>query len=82
MPDLAISTTELTRRFGSLVAVNRLDLQVPRRSVYGFLCPNGAGKTTTIRLLLGLIRSNAGEVRLFDQPLWQSRRDLLGRLYR
>jgi ABC-2 type transport system ATP-binding protein len=80
MLDLAISTSELTRRFGSLVAVNRLGLQVPRESVYGFLGPNGAGKTTTIRMLLGLIRPHAGEVRLFNQPLWRHRLGLLGRV--
>jgi ABC-2 type transport system ATP-binding protein len=80
MLDLAISTSQLTRRFGSLVAVNRLDLQVPRESVYGFLGPNGAGKTTTIRMLLGLIRPHAGEVRLFNQPLWQHKLGLLGRV--
>ncbi len=80
MSDLTISTTELTRRFGDLVAVRLLDLQVPQRSVYGFLGPNGAGKTTTIRMLLGLIRPNAGEVRLFGQPLWRYRRELLGRV--
>jgi ABC-type multidrug transport system ATPase subunit len=80
MPDLAISTRELTRRFGSLVAVNGLDLQVPRESVYGFLGPNGAGKTTTIRMLLGLIRPHAGEVRLFDRSLRRHKLDLLGRV--
>ena len=75
-----IQTTELTRRFGNLTAVDRLGLHVPRGSVYGFLGPNGAGKTTTIRMLLGLIRPNNGEVRLFGEPLQRSRRALLRRL--
>ena len=75
-----IQTTELTRRFGALTAVDRLALRVPRGSVYGFLGPNGAGKTTTIRLLLGLIRPNHGQVRLFGEPLRRNRGDLLARL--
>ena len=60
-----IETRELTRRFGARVAVDELNLSVPAAGVYGFLGPNGAGKTTAIRMLLGLIRPNAGEVRLF-----------------
>src|SRR5215207_6839601 len=60
-----IETCGLTRRFGDRVAVDKLNLSVPAADVYGFLGPNGAGKTTAIRMLLGLIRPNAGEVRLF-----------------
>jgi len=71
--ETAIETRGLTRAFGGRVAVDRLDLTVPARAVYGFLGRNGAGKTTTIRLLLGLIRADAGEVRLFGQPLRQAR---------
>ena len=80
MSTKVIQTTELTRRFGALTAVDRLALHVPRGSVYGFLGPNGAGKTTTIRMLLGLIRPNHGEVQLFGEPLRRNRGDLLGRL--
>lgn len=77
----AVSTSALSRSFGDLTAVARLDLDVPRGAVYGFLGPNGAGKTTTIRMLLGLIRPDAGEVRLFDVPLRErTRRDLLRRI--
>jgi len=52
------------------VAVDRIDLAVPRGSVFGFLGPNGSGKTTTIRMLLGLVAANAGEVRVLgaDMP--------------
>jgi ABC-type multidrug transport system ATPase subunit len=80
MSDLVIQTSGLTRRFGTLTAVENLDLQVPRDSVYGFLGPNGAGKTTTIRMLLGLIRSHAGQVRLFGEPLQPNRIALLRRV--
>ena len=61
--DYLIETRGLTRRFGSQLAVDDLNLLVPAAGVYGFLGPNGAGKTTAIRMLLGLIRPNAGEVR-------------------
>jgi ABC-type multidrug transport system ATPase subunit len=80
MSDFAITTWNLTRRFGDLTAVDALGLQVPRGSVYGFLGPNGAGKTTTIRMLLGLIRPHDGEVRLFDEVLFQNRMALLRRV--
>ncbi|MCG2769837.1 MAG: ABC transporter ATP-binding protein [Anaerolineae bacterium] len=78
--EFAIATSGLVRRFGSLTAVDHLDLQVPAGSVYGFLGPNGAGKTTTIRMLLGLIRPDAGEVRLFGSPLRRERNALLRRV--
>ncbi|AIF47645.1 ABC transporter ATP-binding protein [Dyella japonica] len=52
----------LTKRFGALVAVNKVDLDVPRACVYGFLGPNGSGKSTTIRMLCGLLTPGAGEI--------------------
>jgi ABC-2 type transport system ATP-binding protein len=64
LPDLAIRTNGLTRRFGKLVAVDRLDLEVPAAGVYAFLGPNGAGKSTTIRMLLGLLRPDRGRVEI------------------
>jgi ABC-type multidrug transport system ATPase subunit len=65
-----VTTTGLTKRFRSgQVAVDHIDLLVPRGSVYGFLGPNGSGKTTTIRMLLGLIRPTAGAVSLFGQAM-------------
>lgn len=56
----AIEARGLTRRFGDLVAVDRLDMRVPRGSVYGFLGPNGCGKSTTIRMLCGLLMPTSG----------------------
>jgi ABC-2 type transport system ATP-binding protein len=58
--DLAVASTGLSKRFHRQVAVDGVDLAVPRGAVYGFLGPNGSGKTTTIRMLLGLIRPTAG----------------------
>ncbi|HSJ53179.1 MAG TPA: ABC transporter ATP-binding protein [Anaerolineae bacterium] len=80
MPSLTVSTSGLTRRFGSVTAVDGVELSVPAGCVYGFLGPNGAGKTTTIRLLLGLIRPHAGFVQLFDRPLAGDGRALLRRV--
>lgn len=73
MSNLVIQTSDLTRRFGDLRAVDNLELQVPAGSIYGFLGPNGAGKTTTIRMLLGLIRPNTGKVLLFGEPMRSKR---------
>ena len=58
---IAIRTRGLTRRFGALVAVDHVDLEVPRAAIYGFLGPNGSGKSTTIRMLCGLLVPSEGE---------------------
>lgn len=60
----AILARGLTRRFGALTAVDRIDLSVPRGKVYGFLGPNGSGKSTTLRMLCGLLTPSAGEVQV------------------
>ena len=69
MADHAVESFGLTKRFRRQVAVNAVDLAVPRGAVYGFLGPNGSGKTTTIRLLLGLIRPTAGHHELLGRPV-------------
>jgi polyether ionophore transport system ATP-binding protein len=61
----------LTKRYGSTLALDRLDLTVERGEVYGYLGPNGAGKTTTIRLLLGLHRPSGGGASLFGVDAWR-----------
>ena len=66
----AVTTKGLTKRYGSLSAVDRLDLSVEQGALYGFLGPNGAGKTTTIRMMLGLIFPTEGEVSILDQPVF------------
>ncbi len=73
---MIIETEKLSRRFGAVMAVNQVNLQVPLGSIYGFLGPNGAGKTTTIRMLLGLITPSHGKIRMFGAPFtrrnWQT----------
>jgi ABC-2 type transport system ATP-binding protein len=64
---IPVETNGLTRRYGDLVAVDDVSLSVRSGEVYGFLGPNGAGKTTTLRMLLGLVRPTAGQVRLFGR---------------
>ena len=65
----AISTQGLRKRFGKQVAVDGLTISIPVGSIAGFIGPNGAGKTTTIRLLLGLIRPDAGTATVLGHPV-------------
>jgi ABC-2 type transport system ATP-binding protein len=67
--NLAIETLGLTRRFGSLCAVDGINLQVERGTFYGFLGPNGAGKSTTIKMLTGLLAPSSGTMRLLGEEL-------------
>jgi len=66
----AISISGLVKSFGPTRALDGLDLEVRTGEVHGFLGPNGAGKTTTIRVLLGLLRADAGQARLLDGDPW------------
>jgi ABC-type multidrug transport system ATPase subunit len=63
-----LETSELTKRYGDVVAVDHLSLRVPRGGVFGFLGPNGSGKTTTMGMLLGLVHPTSGEARIFGDP--------------
>jgi ABC-2 type transport system ATP-binding protein len=64
MPEIAIATEKLTRRFGALTAVDGIDLQVESGQFFGFLGPNGAGKSTTIKMLTGLLAPSSGRMAL------------------
>jgi ABC-2 type transport system ATP-binding protein len=64
MAEPAIFAQGLTRRFEEFVAVDGLDLSVPTGSLFGFLGPNGAGKSTTVRMLVGLLKPDAGSIRI------------------
>ena len=79
----AVEARGLRRRFGRLLAVDGVDLEVRRGEVVGLLGPNGAGKTTTLRMLSGLLRPGSGEVRIGGLDVWEEplrARTLLGYL--
>ncbi len=65
----AIEAHGLTRRFGTYTAVDKLDLRIPKGTIYGFLGPNGSGKSTTIRLLTGLLTPDAGTINILGLEL-------------
>ena len=69
-----VETTSLSKKRQNRVVLNQVSLAVPEGSVYGFCGPNGAGKTTTMKLLLGLLKPTAGEIRLFGEPMNQRNR--------
>lgn len=75
-----IRAVNLQKSFGSLAALDGLDLVVAEGEVHGFLGPNGAGKSTTIRVLLGLYRPSGGEVTLFGESPWRRPAELHRRL--
>lgn len=75
-----VETKTLSHSFNAGKKVlNDINLQIPQGSIYGFLGPNGAGKTTTLRLLLGLIKKQEGDIEIFGQSLQQHRMDILKR---
>src|ERR1019366_416479 len=76
----AVETQGLTKRFGESVAVNNVDLRVPRGCAFGYLGPNGAGKTTLIRVLLGLTRADAGTMSLLGYSVPGHRDKALARV--
>ena len=76
----AVETHGLSKRFGPTVAVNDVELLVPRGSAFGYLGPNGAAKTTLIRTLLGLTRANAGTMSLLGTPVPAERATALARV--
>jgi ABC-2 type transport system ATP-binding protein len=69
MPDVVLQAEGLTKRYGELVAVNNLSLDIYEGEVFGFLGPNGAGKTTSISMMCGLLKPDAGRVLVHGQPI-------------
>lgn len=69
-----IQTHHLSKRYGSVLRVNDLDLRVPEGCIYGFLGPNGAGKSTTLKMILGLVRPTAGDVAVFGEGMTRRNR--------
>jgi ABC-2 type transport system ATP-binding protein len=78
--DLAISLTGVTKSFGSTVAVEALDLAVPRGGLYGFIGPNGAGKTTTLRMIMSILFPDRGELSVLGQGSAVQAKDRIGYL--
>jgi ABC-2 type transport system ATP-binding protein len=78
--DVVLRAAGLTKRYGRVVALDGLDLEVGAGEVHAFLGPNGAGKTTTIRILLGLLKADAGEVRVLGGDPWRDAVELHRRL--
>ena len=78
--DLAIEVSGLVKSFGTTRALDGLDLEVRRGEVHGFLGPNGSGKTTTLRVLLGLLKADAGTVSLLGGDPWRDVASLHRRL--
>lgn len=78
--DSVISVEGLVKSYGSFTALHGLDLQVARGEVHGFLGPNGAGKSTTIRVLLGLLKADAGRVEVLGADPWRDVVELHRRL--
>src|SRR5947209_20465677 len=76
----AISADGLTKRYGSIWAVDNVSLRVGQGEIYAFLGLNGAGKTTTIRMLLGMIKPSAGVAYLLGKPVHADARDLWARV--
>jgi lipooligosaccharide transport system ATP-binding protein len=77
---MIVEGRSLTKRFGSRVAVDQLDLDVPPGVCFGLLGPNGAGKTTTLRMIYGVTRPNAGTIRVFGIDVARNPRAVRGRL--
>jgi len=76
----AIETVNLTKRYGRLTAVDKLNLNVSANTIHGFLGPNGAGKTTTIKVLVGLLRPDEGVARIFGEEVSGDKPDVRFRI--
>ena len=76
----AIELHAVTKTFGSLTAVNRLDLTIPRGALYGFIGPNGAGKTTAIRMIMSILLPDSGNLRVLGLPSALDAKDRIGYL--
>jgi ABC-2 type transport system ATP-binding protein len=75
-----IVTRSLTKRYGSILAVDHVDLEVREGDRYGFLGPNGSGKSTVIRMLLGLVYATSGEIEVMGQPMPARAAEVLPRI--
>lgn len=79
-PEVLLNVNNLEKSFGSFKAVNNISLKVFKGDVYGFLGPNGAGKSTTLRMILGLIKPNDGNIQINNQSIFGNKRNYLNRI--
>lgn len=75
-----IKTENLTKKFGSFTALDRVNMEVNAGEVYGFIGPNGAGKSTTIRVLLGILKATEGKAEIFGKDVWRDAVELHKRI--
>lgn len=80
MEDIILRTTDLTKRYGSKVVVDNLNLEIRKGEVFGLLGPNGAGKSTTMNMICSIVRPTAGEISLFAGSPWKNKRDILSKI--
>ena len=80
MNNTILEIKNLSKKSGSSYRVKNLSMSIPKSCVYGFLGPNGAGKTTTLKMILGLIKKDAGEIKLFGEDV--SAKNLLSLLHK
>ena len=80
MSEPIVQVLNLTKRFGSFMAVDGVSFEIRKGEILGLLGPNGAGKTTTIQMLLGLVTPTSGEIKMFGLPLDRHREEILGKV--
>ncbi|MCM3409306.1 ABC transporter ATP-binding protein [Metabacillus litoralis] len=80
MSQFIVETNNLTKTFKGAKAVNSVNLNIPKGSIYGFLGPNGAGKTTAIKLLLGLMKETSGSIQIFGKDLKKDKQMILRKI--
>lgn len=80
MSEIIMETSKLTKTFETLIAVNGVNLRIPKGSIYALLGPNGAGKTTTIRMLLGILKPNIGQIMINGTDVIAHPRSIRGKI--
>lgn len=71
-----LKTIDLTKKFGSFTALDRIQMEVKKGEIFGFIGPNGAGKSTTIRVLLGILKATSGQATIFGKDVWKDAVDI------
>jgi len=77
MPEIIVETNQVSKIFGGLTAVNKVDLQIPDQAIYAIIGPNGAGKTTLFNCISGFYTPEKGEILYYDEPIQGSSTDFI-----